>query len=115
MEQIIFHLTGDYITQNHWMAVNKVKFNSKGWLACFIHCTLYTFPFIFICSWLAVFVIFTTHFIIDKFRLAKYIIMLRDWNWNGKELQPPFLSVWLLIIADNTLHVTINHFSIKYL
>jgi len=29
--------------------------------------------------------------------------------------RPPFLSVWLLIIADNIIHVVINGLALRYL
>jgi hypothetical protein len=116
MIQLILHFWGDYITQNHWMLVNKTKQTWKGLLACWLHCFLYTLPFCFIThSPVATGVISLSHFFIDHFRLARYIVKLRDWNWYNKKLQPEYLSVWLLIIADNTLHVTINYLSLKYL
>lgn len=119
MEQLIAHLIGDYIFQSHWMALNKVKNSLIGYFACFIHCFLYSIPFLFIGSPIAVFVIFVTHYFIDKFRLARYIGMIKNWNFNTSdgfdEDVPKFLSVWLIIIIDNTLHLTINYFALKYL
>jgi hypothetical protein len=62
-----------------------------------------------IASQSAVAVIFTTHFLIDKFRLAKYVNQIK----NGVKTDtgfptetPPWLAVWLLFITDNILHVT---------
>lgn len=115
MLQIIFHLIGDYVTQNHWMASKKTLNTNEGALACWIHALMYSAPFLLIGSTDAFWVIFITHYFIDHYRLAKYFIQLRDWNFTGKELQPPFLSVWLLIICDNTFHITINYLSLKYL
>lgn len=118
MLQLLFHLWGDYITQNHWMASKKVLFTAEGWRACLIHCLLYSMPFIAIADNYALLVIFGTHFIIDKFRLAKYLIQLKNWCFTPTgfpEGTPPFLSVWLLFITDNILHVTINYLAISYL
>lgn len=118
MIQGLFHLWGDYITQNHWMASKKVLFTEEGWFACAIHCVLYSIPFLFIASVDAFMIILITHFLIDKFRLAKYIVQLRNWcftDTGAPASQPPFLAIWLLIIADNTIHLTINYLSIKYL
>lgn len=118
MLQLLFHLWGDYITQNHWMANKKVLFTREGWEACLIHCVLYSVPFFWIASSEALCVIFITHFLIDKFRLAKYLIKLKNWCWNDSGFPdgtPAFISVWILFIVDNILHVTINYLSIQYL
>lgn len=118
MLQLLFHLWGDYLTQNSWMANKKVLNTKEGYLACLIHCILYTIPFIFIASPNALIVIFVTHFLIDKFRLAKYINQFKNWSFTGSgfpDTMPAFLSVWLIFILDNVMHVTINYFSILYL
>jgi hypothetical protein len=116
MIQVLFHLWGDYIFQNDYLATNKIEFTLRGWIACFIHSILYSIPFLFIGSLNAVTVIFITHFFIDKFRLAKYIIRLKNWEWKTKsgfpESTPPFIYTWVIIIVDNIIHVTINYFSL---
>ena len=118
MLQVLFHLWGDYITQNNWMANKKVLFTKEGWLACFIHCALYSIPFSFIATPTALVVIFSTHFFIDKFRLAKYVNQFKNWSFTPTgfpESTPPFLAVWLLLIVDNILHVTINYAALRWL
>jgi hypothetical protein len=118
MLQLLFHLWGDYMTQSHWMANKKVLFTKEGWLACLIHCTLYSIPFVFIASTAALSVIFSTHFIIDKFRLAKYFNQVKNRAFTSTgfpESTPPYLAVWLLFITDNIIHVTINYLSLIYL
>jgi len=118
MIQILLHLWGDYITQNDWMATNKTQNTAKGWVACLIHVTLYSLPFLFICSFEAFVVIFTTHFFIDKFRLAKYLVQLKNFSFTPTGFPPTtplFISVWVTIIVDNILHVTINYLSITFL
>jgi hypothetical protein len=110
-EQILLHLLGDYITQNHWMSVYKVQNNIKGYFAAFLHALIYSLPFLFIGSYKAVFLIFITHFLIDKFRLAVYLIRLKNWTWteNGfPEHTPAYLATWLTIIIDNIMHIIIN-------
>lgn len=113
MVQLLLHLWGDYITQNAWMATTKVKNTLEGYIACVIHCLIYTFPFIVFLnlSPLAVSVIFGTHFILDKWRVAKWFIQLKD----GATEQPPYIAFWLLVITDNIFHITINYLSIRYL
>lgn len=118
MLQLLFHLWGDYITQNHYLANEKVKNTPSGYLACFIHCVLYSLPFMFIASPAALAVIFGSHFLIDKYRLAKYVNQFKNWSFTPSgfpEGTPAFLSVWLLFIVDNILHITINYLSITYL
>ena len=75
------------------------------------------------------FVIFFTHFLIDRFAIAKYIAFAKtkiapnkwwpswkDCSVNGynKDI-PVWLSTWLLIITDNTIHLIINYLALKYL
>jgi len=124
MEQIILHLVGDYITQTDWMANEKTK---RTW-AAFVHATIYSAPFLLLTqSPLALFVIWFSHLLIDRFRLARYVIFAKNWitdhslTWEDCQATgypsatPPWLSVWLMIIADNTMHLAINYASIAWL
>lgn len=170
MEQLLLHLWGDYILQSDWMAQNKTK-NS---LAALIHAASYSAGFLLLRPSLsAALVIFGTHFFIDRFRLARYVVWAKNWmgmppryfymqwlragttipvrRWieEGAELEglpieqsmayppqflktkrmpwevcgetgyplsrPAWLAVWLLIIADNILHLTINYAALRWL
>ena len=48
-------------------------------------------------------------------------VLLADKAWKEAEVTgyapdvPPWLAVWLLIAADNTLHLTINFLALRYL
>jgi len=124
--ELLCHLVGDYVLQNHWMATNKVRV----WLPAIVHAAVYSLVFLLWLqpSWPAMAVIFGTHLIIDRYRLAKYWV---EWygigceSWlqrNSRILKPKnlvkapdYLSVWLLIIVDNTFHLLINYFSVRYL
>jgi hypothetical protein len=70
-----------------------------------------------------------THFILDRFRLAKQISWFKNqvavpkssrYTWSegaqnagySKDV-PPWLSTWLMIITDNTIHMAINHMAIE--
>lgn len=130
MSQLICHLIGDYVLQNHWMAANKVH----AWVPAIIHALIYSLVFVAVLQppWPAMAVIFGTHLIIDRFRLAKYWV---EWYgvgepgrlWMNKyacagmkqsyerQSAPPFLAVWLLIIVDNTFHLSINYAALRYL
>lgn len=189
MLQLILHGWGDYILQSDWMAQNK---SQRSW-PCLVHCTLYTLPFLLITqSPVALAVIFGTHFLIDRFGLARYLVWIKNhmaprrkycvsvlineeptgfiimpeskpyppWevcrgtgyhdeigqNLFKKEVsdfrvryefkpvekvrvyenpldypdknlppKPVWMSVWLLIITDNVLHLTCNYIALTYL
>ena len=121
METLLAHLFGDYIIQNNWMATKKTENSLEGYLACLIHVILYTIPFLLITTNpLHISIIFLTHFFIDKFRLAIYWIKFWNWNWEdgnfGFPASTPFaLSIWLMIIIDNTFHLLINYLTITLL
>lgn len=120
MTQIIAHFIGDYALQSCWMANNKTK---RSWPAL-VHTFCYSIPFLILCdpSFDAYFVIVSTHFIIDRWRLARYVVFVkeflsprREWkpwrkcNKTGLgEDTPPFMAIWLLIIIDNLIHISIN-------
>ncbi len=110
-DQIVAHLVGDYLVQSHWMATEKTKKS----VAAAVHAICYTLCFLFITQNIATLAIIGgTHFLIDRYRLARYVV----WAKNGcrgpvtatgyADDVPAWLSVWLLIIADNTLHILIN-------
>ena len=131
-DQLVAHAVGDYIVQSDWMADNKTK-NS---FAAAVHAVTYTLPFLFITqSVAALAVICGTHFVVDRWRLARFLVWLKNWPltyvydpdlygdqrlecaklaWlpvtatGYSENKPAFLAVWLLIIADNIIHVICN-------
>lgn len=148
MLQLILHLIGDYVTQSDWMANNKTK---RSWPAL-AHAIVYSLPFLLLGpSWQALVVILGTHFLIDRFRLARFVVYLKNrvlqpqplypegfsepfskecqdyadfhkkWAWancsgTGYPADaPPWLAVWLLIAADNTLHLAINYAALRWL
>ena len=118
MIQLLLHLFGDFITQNNWMAANKAKMTKEGWLACLVHCIFYSIPFIIIAGPVALFTIFSTHFLIDKFRLARHVCRLKNWCFTETgyaEGTPGWLSTILTMIVDNMIHITINYLALKYL
>ena len=76
MLQLILHLVGDYLLQSTWMAVNK----TERTLPCLCHCLLYTLPFgLLTQSWVALGIIFGSHFLIDRFKLARYLVWAKNW------------------------------------
>jgi hypothetical protein len=141
---LICHLIGDYVLQTDAMATRKTR--STLW--CLAHVFAYALPFLVLKpSPAALIVIMATHLLIDRFRLARYVVaaknaltdpelakyffasptgyVMEDLTlpaWGGKEpwapdraffsrevkATPAWMGVWLLILADNTLHVAIN-------
>lgn len=120
-DQIVAHLVGDYLLQSHWMAQEKTKQS----FAAAVHAMSYTLPFLFL-TWSlpALAVIVGTHFVIDRFRLARYVVWFKNgYAFRGDAVTatgyrddvPAWLSVWLLIIADNVLHLICNAVALAYL
>jgi hypothetical protein len=120
--QLVSHGLGDYILQSHWMAQRK----TSEYLPALAHAVTYGLPFaIFGASPMALFVIIFTHFVIDRWRLAKYVVYLKNLMapavFRPAEVgttgypasSPDWLAVWLMIAADNTMHVLINYLAIR--
>jgi len=105
----LMHLAGDYLFQTSWMANEK----TKSFTPALIHAFIYSLAFFFITDLPWWFIIFATHFFIDRYRLAVYWIKLINNGWQSKnygypETLPIWLSTWLLFIVDNTFHLIIN-------
>jgi len=116
-DQIVAHMVGDYILQSHWMAMEKTKQS----VAAAVHAFSYTLPFLLITqSPIAIAIIIGTHFVIDRWRLARYLVWLKNGadgpiTATGYPVDTPvWLAGWLLIIVDNTLHVICNGLAIWF-
>lgn len=125
--QILCHLWGDYLLQSSWMANNK----TKHWFPAIVHACVYFIPFFLLIrpSLTAAVVIIGTHAVIDHFRLARHVAYANhflappgEWKpWADCSATgyhkdtPPFLAMWLMIIVDNTMHLTINALALAYL
>lgn len=122
-DQLVAHAVGDYILQSHWMAAEK----TKRWPPALIHAATYSLPFLLLgATWAAMLVIAGTHAVIDRYRLARWLVWARNEFLRppGGHLAPgqpfpddcpPFLGVWLVIIADNVAHVLINAAALMWL
>lgn len=166
MTQLLAHLWGDYILQSDWMAENKAKRDFPAavhafvYTLCFIPLTLHLGSAMRMAA--AIFAINVSHFLIDRYRLARYVVWAKNWMgprqqwlvkldqqtleeagpWRARNNEshqypdalrftanpplqqcptgyppdrPVWLAVWLLIIAGNTLHLTINYLALRYL
>ena len=120
---ILAHLVGDYLLQSHWMATEK----TSRWWPAIAHGLTYTLPYALVTqSPAALVVICVTHIVIDRFRLARHVVWLKNLAAPRRhqsphtatgypESTPAWLSVWLLIVADNTLHLLINAAAVVWL
>ena len=123
---ILAHLVGDYVIQSHWMACEK----TKRWWPAIAHGLTYTLPYLLVTqSPAALAVIAGTHIIIDRFRLAKHLVWAKNQLapkafrpvWADAKVTgypsetPAWMSVWLMIVADNTVHLLINTAAVVWL
>ena len=139
---VLFHFWGDYLLQSDWMSIEK----TKRWKPAVIHALIYSLAFLVIANITAVLTILVSHLLIDRFRLVKYLLRVKEWRWKAewgyitteKEAEyytqqnikawkeckgiaitetpkPVWMWVWLMIISDNTIHITINYLAIRYL
>lgn len=97
---LVGHLLGDYVLQDDWQAVNKTRSS----LACAVHCTLYTLA-VWLCSfwwlpWWGLLVCWLAHFPLDRWRLARRWMSLRQEAFATGPLSP-----WSVVVVDNTLHL----------
>jgi hypothetical protein len=120
---LLAHLAGDYVLQSDWMAQEK----TKRWWPAIAHGLTYTLPYALVTqSPLALAVIMITHIVIDRYRLARHVVWLKNQlapagfrpahtATGYAETTPAFLAVWLMILADNTLHLLINTVAVVWL
>lgn len=123
---VMAHLVGDYVLQSDYCAMEKTKKSA----AALLHVVLYTLPFLALTrSPAALAFILGTHFVIDWWRLARYVTWAKNWlappGWNKPWAdcqatgytpdKPPWMAVWLMIITDNTMHVLCNAIALTYL
>jgi hypothetical protein len=103
---------------------------TSNWSYALLHGFTYTIPFVLATHSIpALLVIALTHAVIDRYRLAKYFIWAKNqivpkadrYAWNSESNDkttgfpsriPSWMSVWLLIIVDNVIHIVINTLAI---
>ena len=147
-DALVAHAVGDYILQSDWQAQEKTKRTT----ACLVHVILYTVPFALLTKSVPALVfIAVTHFIIDRWRLARYVVWAKNFlapKWIDRSVvhlgdpepgletrevikirnppwyecrmtgypneRPQWMTVWLMIVADNIMHVILNGIALKY-
>jgi hypothetical protein len=122
MKRLIAHLMGDYVIQSNWMASHKTErvfpasAHAATYAACFLPLTH---------NWRPLAVIGGTHFVIDHWRLAKHVTWAKNLLGPAADRSehtatgypattPDWLAVWLMIIADNTIHLLINEWALDH-
>lgn len=123
---ILGHLVGDYLLQTTKEAENKFKDTLFGWQMCAKHCVVYTAAVLLSVYLLApafvtasfplfAFLIFNSHFWIDKYSLGKW------WMENIKRTRmdttgssAPFLPL-VYVAVDNTMHFVLMTAIVKIL
>jgi hypothetical protein len=120
-DQLLAHLVGDYVVQSEWMATHKTQRH----VPAVIHALLYTACFLPLTRSLrALGVIGGTHFLIDRYRLARHVVWAKNQLAPADERpehtktgyppeKPEWMAVWLLIITDNTIHALINRWALR--
>ena len=116
-DQLLAHLVGDYVVQSEWMASHKTRRHAPAALytVCFLPLTR---------SLRALGVIGGTHFVIDRYRLARHVTWAKNQLAPAGERpehtptgyppeKPEWMAVWLLIITDNTMHAIINRWALR--
>lgn len=117
------HMVGDYVIQSDWMASEK----TKRWWPAIAHGVSYGVPFVLVTqSVLALMVIVGTHILIDHYRLARHVVWFKNQlapyafrpghTATGMSAgKPDWMAVWLLIIADNVIHMLFNVWAVVWL
>ena len=93
---LMLHLIGDWILQNEWMSVNKIRLSHPAaWIHAGIHALLLGFVF----GWLGGVVLGVLHMLVDT------RVPIRWWSKVFKKCeQSPDISI-LLIGCDQVLHI----------
>lgn len=137
-DQGVAHLLGDYVIQSDWMAAEKVTAS----LPAAAHAVSYAAAFVPLTrSWRALAVIGGTHFAIDRWRLARHVVWAKNQAAPARYRyprsharatgyhppdcppgadptscspgKPDWMAVWLMIVADNTLHLLLNRWALQ--
>jgi len=110
MDYFIGHLVGDFLLQNDWQAMDKKSMSIKGWLACLVHCLLYTAAVV-VCTgwweWYLIILVFLSHFPIDKtYILVRWMVDDKSVDNNHK--------VWAYLFVDQAAHLFLLWLIAKY-
>jgi hypothetical protein len=122
-DQLVAHIVGDYVLQSDWMATHKARRSGPA----LVHALAYALPFVWLTrSPLALLIICASHFVIDRWRLARYVRFVTNFlspppHAAWAECQPTghtpgrpeWVTHWVFTVVDNTLHVLINAWALS--
>lgn len=123
---LLAHLAGDYLLQSDWMANEK----TRRWWPAWAHALTYGLPYVVVTrSPVALAAIVVSHAVIDHYRLARHVVWVKNlvapsayrYPWVECSVtgyhrdRPMWMTVWLMIIADNTLHLLVNVGAVRWL
>lgn len=102
---LVGHMVGDWMFQNHWMAVEKNR--GPASFALCLHCLIYTGAVVLALAsvgaidgatvWVAVGVVFLSHWLIDGFQLAVW------WGKLIRQTDNPLVKM----SVDQTFHLLV--------
>ena len=76
---LVCHEVGDYCLQSDWQAAEKTQPGNRGFVSTAVHVVCYTLPFLIITrNPLALLFIAATHFVIDHWRLARFVCWAKN-------------------------------------
>jgi hypothetical protein len=113
---LLGHLVGDYLLQSKKMAIEKSTKGLNGLMWCFFHCVLYTLVICLFTSTtepIKIFLIFMSHFPVDRWSLAnKWLKIIRGRNFmtaykskaEFHEIDLSFSTI-VYVVVDNTIHL----------
>lgn len=124
-EALLCHLVGDFCLQNDWMAAKK----REDSFHCGVHVAVYTAVFLAITQsiW-ALLLIAGTHFLIDRFGLARKWCEFYGVGFPWSQTpnpdkhafttllpEPEYKTFWLIVVVDQSFHLVCNYFILLYL
>ena len=123
---LLGHLFGDYLLQGQFLALNKTRSGISGIKWCTLHSLIYTVCvafFLWTLNPLVIFLIFISHWPIDRWSLGEKWLKLiggRDFKevYRQKgDYWEIFLSFGTIVytVVDNTLHIFLMWLIVKYL
>lgn len=111
---ILAHLVGDYLLQNDWLAKYKTESSFRGFVACVLHCAIYTATLLVLTQGVyhygVYLMVFGAHCLVDHLSLARKWML----NVSGQRDFVHNMSPWSVIVVDNTIHLLTSWFAIMW-
>lgn len=143
-DQLVAHAIGDYVLQSDWMATKKRSEPWAAWAHAFVYSLPFLCFRPSMGAWLVIvfthsaidhfglarYVVWAKNFLAPRWLLpsgcgeatvAQCANSVRNLSWKRCKAtgyppdRPAWLAVWLLIAADNCLHVLINGLALRFL